>query len=88
LRRDLPLRVVFNLTCGPDVDCRQALHCAVVHAVLRQETKRTRVISVEAAEVSQYRGESDQQSEPGHALARAMQEQGVLRHEVCTWLRH
>jgi peptidyl-prolyl cis-trans isomerase SurA len=83
----LALRTIYQPS-ATEVDRHQAFQRFLDHALLRQEALRTRIVQVDAAEVSQQLRELEQQPEQGTALVRLMRERGLSRQDVGTWLRN
>ena len=83
----LALRTIYQ-TDTVDVDRQRAVQRFVDQALLRQEALRTRIVQVGEDEVSQHLRELGQQPDRGQELVRVMQERGLSRHDVRTWIRH
>lgn len=81
----LALRSVYQ-SGSAEVERHQALQRFVDQALLRQEPLRTRIVRVDEAEVNQQLRDLEQPSGGGEELERVMQERGLSRHGVCTWL--
>lgn len=81
----LALRKIYQ--SGPaEVDRHQAFQRFVDQALLRQEALRTRIVQVDEAEVNQQLRDLEQPAGRGEELERVMQERGLSRRSVRTWL--
>ena len=69
-----------------EVDRQQALQRFVDQALLRQEALRTRIVQVDEGEVNQHLRDLEQPSGRGEALERVLQDRGISRRSVRTWL--
>jgi peptidyl-prolyl cis-trans isomerase SurA len=83
----LALREIYQPDTD-DTDRQQAFQRVVDQVLLRQEALRTRIVQVDDTEVSQHVYELDQQPERRKELVRVMQERGLSRHDVRTWIRY
>lgn len=83
----LALRRLFQPT-APEVDRQQALQRFVDHTLLRQEAVRTRIVEVTEAEIAQYIRAVEAQADGSARLAMLMQDRGITRRQVQTWVRH
>jgi peptidyl-prolyl cis-trans isomerase SurA len=81
----LVLRRVYQPE-GDEVDRRQDLQRLVDHILLRQEALRTRIVQIDEAEVNRHLDELGQRLEHGYTLVRVLQERGISRQKVRTWL--
>jgi hypothetical protein len=84
---DLALTTIYQPDCS-NADRPQSFHRFVNQTLLRQGSLTHAHHPDGGSGGERYLGQLKQQSAWGQALVRIMPEQGISRHEACTWMRH